>query len=128
VHQPKDASEVFRPQDAGLLRKPQQGTGPVAMPAAGRREPPRDRGRKGNLVKSILGAVIIGADIIAGMATPAIMAGLHKPHPHLTGPITLYTVLGLATLWVVMSLLGSAKGSGETPAPRPRYSFGGRGR
>jgi hypothetical protein len=72
------------------------------------------------MIKNLLGAAIVGADIIAGMATPAIMAGLHKPHAHLTGPILLYSILGLLTLWVVISVAGAV--SGGKPQQRPTYS------
>ena len=73
------------------------------------------------MIKPLIGAGVLIADIITGMATPAIMAGLHKPHAHLTGPIVLYAVLGLLTLWVVTSVAGAL--SGGKPAPqRPTYS------
>lgn len=71
------------------------------------------------MLKPVLGAGVLIADIIAGMASPQILAGLHKPHPHLTGPIVLYAVLGLATLWVIASVVN--RGSG-TPPQRPTFS------
>ena len=79
-------------------------------------------------MKSILGAGVLIADIIAGMAAPAILANLHKhPHANAAGAAVIYGVLALASLWVIMSLVRPAQGSGAAPAPRSRagYPFGG---
>ena len=78
-------------------------------------------------MKSIFGGAVVIADIIAGYATPHILAALHKPHPHLTGPVVLYAVLGLATLWVIMQVAGTMRGGGQQAPQRPSY-FGSQGR
>jgi hypothetical protein len=72
-------------------------------------------------LKSIIGAAIILADIIAGVAAPEVIRNLHREHgAHLIGSVGFYVVLALLTLWVIASVLGGTKPA--EPAPRPGYT------
>jgi membrane protein implicated in regulation of membrane protease activity len=79
-------------------------------------------------VKNIFGAAVVIADIIAGMAAPAILANLHRhPHANVAGAVVIYAVLAVATLWVITSMVRTTSGGSEgngNGTPRARYTFG----
>jgi hypothetical protein len=86
---------------------------------------PRERGRKGNqMIKSLLGAGVVFGDIILAMSTPATFRRLHaETHAHQYGTYAVYVAAALLTLWVVMSVAGTAS-AGKKPSG---YTYGGRG-
>jgi len=79
------------------------------------------------VVKDLLGAAVIGADVLFGMAAPEVIRGLHaETRPHLYGTIAVYAVLLLLSLWVIASVARHLSGGGQKPAPRAAgYPFGG---
>jgi hypothetical protein len=77
------------------------------------------------VIKHLLGAAVIVADVVFGLAAPAAFRTLQHPghHGHLVGAIVLYAALGLATLWVILSV---AKGPKPKQAVRSGgYPYGG---
>jgi hypothetical protein len=86
------------------------------------------------LIKNILGAAVVGADILFGMAVPEVVRNAHKEtHAHLYGSVALYAVLVLLTLWVIVSVVRTVSGSAQAkaaaakaaaPAQRPGYQYG----
>jgi hypothetical protein len=78
-------------------------------------------------VKNIIGAAVLGADVLFGMALPRVGKGFHaETHAHQLGTAGLYGALALLTLLVIVSLVRTASGgAGDKPAPRAGYgSFG----
>lgn len=70
-------------------------------------------------LKHIIGAAVILADILFGMALPEVMRNLHKEtHAHQYGSVGLYVVLALLTLWVIVSVVRGVSDSAPKPAPR----------
>lgn len=83
--------------------------------------------RRNPLIKSLAGAVVIGADVLCGMAAPESFRTLrlhHATQSHLYGAYAFYGVLALLTLWVVMSAI-RALSPAPKAAPRPGYQFRG---
>jgi len=80
-------------------------------------------------LKHLIGAAVVGADILFGMAAPEVIRGLHaETRPHLYGTIAVYAVLLLLTLWVVVSVVRTMSGGGSAPPPAARpggYPFRG---
>ena len=63
-------------------------------------------GRKGNqTVKSLFGAAIIFADIIAGTAAPGLLTELRKPHAH---PAAVITAVAIYAVLVALTQIGRA--------------------
>ncbi len=82
--------------------------------------------RRKTLIKSLIGAAVIGADILFGMALPEVIRNLHhETRSHLYSAIGVYAVLVLLTLWVILSVVRTVSGSAgpkpAAPAPRPGY-------
>lgn len=79
-------------------------------------------------MKNFLGAAVVVADIVFGMALPSALRDLHKQaHPQYAGPIAIYAFLALATVAVIMSIVRAlgAKNATAAPAPRPGTSLRG---
>lgn len=85
------------------------------------------------VVKHLFGTAVVVADVLFGMALPQVIKNLHKkgtPHAHVYGAVGVYVVLGLLTLWVIVSVAQAMSERAEakkTPPPRPGlgYPFGG---
>jgi len=73
-------------------------------------------------VKNFLGAAVVVADIVFGMALPSALRDLHKQaHPQYAGPIAIYAFLAVATVAVIVSVVRAlgARNAPAAPAPRP---------
>jgi hypothetical protein len=76
------------------------------------------------LLKNLIGAAIIGADVLFGMAAPQTFAALHAETPaHQHGTIAFYAVLAVLTLLVIISLVRNMSG-GNKPVTPPVTTFG----
>lgn len=86
-----------------------------------------DRNRR-KTMKSLFGAVIIGADVIGGMAAKPAFASMrlhHAPYSHQFGAYAFYGALFLLTLWVIGSAISTLRGGQAKPEPqRPVYRMG----
>jgi hypothetical protein len=83
-------------------------------------------------VKNIIGAAVLGADVLFGTALPRVSKGFHaETHAHQLGTVGLYGGLVLLTVWVVVSLVKAKSERAQAanaPARRPAQSFGQYGR
>jgi hypothetical protein len=106
-------------------------TASPAAPRDHRNRQVRHQPGKRQPVKNILGAAIIGADILLGIAARQTFKGLHKEtHAHMLGTVGVYVAAALLTLCVVVSVAramsgrAAAKAAAAAPAPRAVAPFG----
>lgn len=131
VHPPRDTSEVWRPQDAGLLRElpgPAFATRPAQCPrpqASGTAREPRNRGaarprtHRRTIVK-LIPAVIIAADVAVVTYVEKVLLATHTPQKEL-----IITGLVFALPVLILLLLSWLRGQGTAQAaPRPGSTFG----